>query len=154
MTPLISGDSIGEHNSDPINYPDRLGGSGCQSLSNPGNVANYIKLECFAPAPPVLVNGTYFLRGGNAGRNSIIGPGLKTFDFSLFKNNYVPKISEVFNVQFRFEAFNVFNHPNFSPPTDNEFLFDNTGAPIDGAGEINLTTTTSRQMQVALKVIF
>jgi hypothetical protein len=154
MTPLISGDSIGENNTDPINYPDRLGGAGCDSLSNPGNINNYIKLQCFAPAPPVSFNGTNWLRGGNAGRNSIIGPGLKTFDFSLFKNNYIPKISEVFNVQFRFEAFNVFNHPNFSPPTDNEFIFDQTGAPVDGAGEINLTTTTSRQMQVALKVIF
>jgi len=154
FTPMISGDSIGEHNTDPINYPDRLTGSGCNNLVNPGNVTNYINLNCFAPAPPVQLNGTYWLRGGNAGRNILIGPGLTTFDFSLFKNNYIPRFSEVFNVQFRFEAFNVLNHPNFAPPTDNEFLFDQTGAPIDGAGEINSTTTTSRQLQVALKIIF
>jgi hypothetical protein len=94
------------------------------------------------------------LRAGNAGRNVVIGPGLGTVDFSLFKNNYIPKISESFNAQFRFEAFNVLNRPNFSPPTDNEFLFDQSGATIAGAGAIDLTTTTSRQLQVALKIIW
>jgi hypothetical protein len=154
FTPQISGDAIGEGNTDPINYPDRLSGPGCESLVNPGNVLNYIKTECFAPAPPVLINGTYFLRGGNAGRNTLIGPGLITFDFSLFKNNYIRRISETFNAQVRFEAFNVLNHPNFSPPTDNQFLFDASGAAIPGAGAIDLTTTTSRQLQLALKIIF
>lgn len=154
FTPQIAGDSVGENNTDPINYPDRLGGSGCQSLTNPGNVLNYINLACFAPAPPVLVNGVYYLRGGNTGRNSVIGPGLITLDFSLFKNNYIRRISETFNAQFRFEAFNILNHPNFSPPTDNQFLFNTDGTPVPGAGAIDLTTTTSRQLQVALKIIF
>jgi hypothetical protein len=154
FTPQISGDSIGENNTDPINFPDRLGGAGCQSLTNPGNVNNYLKLQCFAPAPPVLVNGTYFLRAGNLGRNTVIGPGLMTMDFSLFKNNYIRRISESFNAQFRFEAFNVFNRPNFSPPTDNQFLFNTDGTSVPGAGAIDLTTTTSRQLQIALKIIF
>jgi hypothetical protein len=73
---------------------------------------------------------------------------------TLFKNNYVKRVSETFNAQFRFEVFNAFNHPNFAPPTDNEFLFDQSGAPVDGAGGINNTLTTSRQLQVALKIIF
>ena len=154
MTPLISGDAIGENNTDPISYPDRLGGSGCQSLVNPGNVNNYIKLQCFAPTKPVLFQGTNWLTGGNAGRNIIPGPGLGTVDISLFKNNYVKRISESFNAQLRFEAFNVLNRPNFSPPTDNEFLFDQSGAPIPDAGGIDLTTTTSRQLQVAIKIIW
>jgi outer membrane receptor protein involved in Fe transport len=155
MTPQIAGDSIGENNTDPINYPDYLSSvPGCKNPTNPGNVDNYIKLQCYAPAGPVQFNGTTWLRGGNAGRNSITGPGLVDLDFSLFKNNYVPRISETFNAQIRFEAFNIINHPNFSPPTDNEFLFDNTGAPVPGAGAIDLTTTTSRQLQLALKIIF
>jgi len=154
MTPQIAGDSIGENNTDPINYPDFIGGSGCSNPANPGNVANYIKVQCYAPAPPVLFNGTYYLRGGNAGRNSIVGPGIGELDFSLFKNNYVKRISETFNAQLRFEAFNVFNRPNFSPPTDNEFLFNTNGTPVPGAGGIDLTTTTSRQLQLAVKVIF
>jgi hypothetical protein len=72
----------------------------------------------------------------------------------VFKNNYIRRISESFNAQFRFEAFNVLNRPNFSPPTDNEFLFDQSGKPVDDAGAINLTTTTSRQLQVAIKIIW
>jgi hypothetical protein len=154
MTALIAGDAIGENNSDALSYPNRLSTPGCQSLVNPGNVDNYIKLECFAPTTPVLFQGSYWLTGGNAGRNTIPGPGLRTLDVSLFKNNYVKRFSESFNAQFRFEAFNVFNRPNFSPPTDNEFLFDQSGVPVDGAGAINLTTTTSRQLQVALKIIW
>jgi len=154
MTPLISGDAIGENNTDPISYPNRLTTPGCRSLINPGNVNNYIKLECFVPTTPVVFQGTNWLTGGNAGRNIIPGPGLGTVDFSLFKNNYIKKVSESFNAQFRFEAFNVLNRPNFSPPTDNEFLFDQTGAPIPDAGAINLTTTTSRQLQIALKIIW
>ena len=154
MTPLISGDAIGENNTDPISYPNRVGGPGCQSLVNPGNVNNYVKLECFVPTTPVAFQGTNWLTGGNAGRNIIPGPGLGTLDFSLFKNNYIKKFSESFNAQLRFEAFNILNRPNFSPPTDNEFLFDQTGAPIPGAGAIDLTTTTSRQLQVALKIVW
>jgi outer membrane receptor protein involved in Fe transport len=154
MSVLISGDAIGEGNSDPISYPNRLGGTGCQSLVNPGNVNNYIKLQCFAPTTPVLFQGSYWLTGGNAGRNIIPGPGLATVDVSLFKNNYIKRFSESFNAQFRFEAFNVLNRPNFSPPTDNEFLFNQKGKSIADAGAINLTTTTSRQLQIALKIIW
>src|ERR1700733_9970328 len=95
MTPQIAGDSIGENNTDPINYPDYLStASGCKNPTNPGNVDNYIKLQCYAPAGPVSFGGTTWLRGGNAGRNSITGPGLMTMDFSLFKNNYIRRISE------------------------------------------------------------
>jgi outer membrane receptor protein involved in Fe transport len=154
MTALVAGDAIGEGNTDPISYPNRLSGPGCKSLVNSGNVDNYIKLECFAFPTPELHNGQYWLSGGNLGRNSIPGPGLGTLDLSLFKNNYIKRISETFNAQFRFEAFNVLNRPNFSPPTDNEFLFDQTSAAVPDAGAIDLTTTTSRQLQIALKIIF
>jgi len=155
FTPLISGDAIGENHSDAISYPDRLTGPGCQTLVNPGNLSNYIKLECFAPTKPVVFQGINWLTGGNAGRNIIPGPGLATFDFSLYKNNYIKKLSESFNAQFRFEAFNLFNRPNFAPPVpDDNFLFDTKGAPVDGRGEINSTSTTSRQLQVAIKIIW
>jgi len=155
FTPLISGDAIGENNTDAISYPDRLGGPGCQSLVT-GDINNYVKVECFAPTKPVVFQGTNWLTGGNAGRNIIPGPGLRSFDVSLFKNNYIKKISESFNAQFRFEAFNVLNRPNFLAPVEQgqNALFDSTGALSDGAGAIDLTTTTSRQLQVALKLIW
>jgi hypothetical protein len=74
-------------------------------------------------------------------------------DFSLFKNIQIHKISENFKAQFRVEVFNILNHPNFSPPVDFSALFDgSTGLRIPGAGQITSTDTTSRQIQLALKL--
>jgi hypothetical protein len=57
-------------------------------------------------------------------------------------------------VQLRVEIFNIFNHANFNPPTANETIFAGNEAPVPGAGAITSTAATSRQMQVALKVIW
>ncbi|PYX11949.1 MAG: hypothetical protein DMG85_03940 [Acidobacteria bacterium] len=159
-------------------YPNRLGGSGCNTLTNPGNPAHYIKTECFSvptapnlafwnqycdPLPPTL-GGTpvdpnsllCFNLRGNAGRNILIGPGLTNVDFSVFKNNYIKRISENFNVQFRAEIFNILNHANFAPPTtpDNSDIFDSTGSVSDVAGLLSRTTTTAREVQFAVKIIW
>jgi len=93
---------------------------------------------------------------GNAGRNILIGPGLTELDFSVFKNNYIRRISERFNVQFRAEIFNILNHANFAPPVtpDNSDIFDGTGAPTGVAGLLSRTTTTAREIQFAVKIIF
>ncbi len=101
---------------------------------------------------------------GNAGRNILTGPGITSLDFSVFKNNYVKRISENFNVQFRLEMFNLLNHPNFAPPgpgDGNTDTFDGTGAPLGGtlqnpgtAGKLIRTTIPERQIQVALKIVF
>jgi hypothetical protein len=84
----------------------------------------------------------------------VIGPGLVTFDFSLFKNNYIRKISEAFNAQFRAEFFNILNRANFSTPFANEALFDQTGTPIGGAGSLSQTSTPAREIQFAVKLIW
>jgi hypothetical protein len=127
--------------------PDRLSTPGCDSLTNPGNAINYIKVACFAyPNPGTL--------RGNLGRNALIGPGLLNFDSSLIKNTY---IRERVNVQFRVEGFNVFNRPNFGPPTSNNTVFDDTHTTqpgVPGAGLITSTSTSSRQVQFGVKVIF
>jgi len=146
-------------------------------LTNPGNPNNYIKTQCFAvptapnqaffdvscdPAPPnlsaPLAPGDLrcFNLRGNAGRNILIGPGTTEVDFSVFKNNYIRKISENFNVQFRAEMFNVFNHANFAQPVtpENTDIFDATGAPTGVAGLLTKTSTTAREIQFAIKVIF
>jgi hypothetical protein len=91
---------------------------------------------------------------GNAGRHSLIGPRFVDFDILLITNNPIRRISEAFNVQLRVEIFNLFNHANFNPPTANETIFPGNGAPVPGAGAITSTAATSRQMQVALKVIW
>jgi hypothetical protein len=74
----------------------------------------------------------------------------------MFKNNYIKKISEKFNVQFRAEIFNILNHANFAPPSTptNTDIFDGTGALNSIAGQITRTTTTSREIQFAVKVVF
>jgi hypothetical protein len=59
-------------------------------------------------------------------------------------------------VQFRAEIFNILNHANFAPPSTptNTDIFDGTGKLSDAAGLLNRTTTTSREIQFAVKVIF
>jgi hypothetical protein len=147
MTPILGGDALGLNSNDPWDFPNRLTGPGCQSLVNPGNPNNYIKLNCFAPANPINLLG-------NAGRNIVVGPGLATFDFSLFKNNYIKRISESFNAQFRAEFFNALNRANFGTPVNNSALFDSSGNPVGGAGAVDTTSTTAREIQFALKLIW
>ena len=109
----------------------------------------------FAGAAPAPSGQVYCANlRGNLGRNTVIGPGMSKLDFSVFKNNYVKRISESFNAQFRAEIFNIFNRANFSSPTDNLAVFDQNGQSIPTAGLIDSTQTTSRQIQFALKLIW
>jgi hypothetical protein len=148
FTPGFAGDALGVKSTDPnIDVPNLVGGAGCGSLVNSGNPIHYIKTECFAVPNPITLRG-------NLGRNTLIGPGLMNLDFSVFKNNYVKRISDTFNVQFRAEFFNILNHTNFAPPLDNRNIFDSTGQRIGNAGLITSTQTPSRQIQFALKLIW
>ena len=49
---------------------------------------------------------------------------------------------------------NIFNRPNFALPPTTKRLFDQSGAPIPGAGLITATSTTAREIQFALKVVW
>ncbi|HWC15829.1 MAG TPA: hypothetical protein VG498_02405, partial [Terriglobales bacterium] len=149
FSPLVSGDALGLNSADVFDFADFIGGSGCGSNpTNPQNRFSYIKTQCFAFPNP----GT---RLGNAGRNSIRGPGLQEFDTSLIKSTHVPKISENFIVQFRAEMFNVANRVNYGTPLKaSTFLFSQTGAPISSAGQLTQTSTSSRQVQFAIKLLF
>jgi len=144
FTPLIGGDPLGLKSPYPFDFPDRTFGPGCNSAVNPGDPLHYIKTECFSFPTPVT-------RMGNAGRNTLIGPGLSNLDFSLVKNNYVKRFSESFNIQFRAEFFNLLNHPNFSPPVVNNTIFGANGMAVTTAGLITTTSTSSRQLQFGLK---
>jgi hypothetical protein len=85
---------------------------------------------------------------GNVGRGSFRGPGLVNFDTSFFKKI---SINERVNLQLRTEAFNLLNHPNFGFPTLVAF---SSGSPSPTAGQITATSTYSRQIQLALKLMF
>jgi hypothetical protein len=90
---------------------------------------------------------------GNLGRDVVIGPGLFNANFSVFKNNYIKRVSEVFNIQFRAELFNVLNHTNFAP-SGNLSPFNSDGTPTSSFGQLTSTQTDNRVIQLALKVIW
>ena len=85
---------------------------------------------------------------GNVARGSFVGPKMTNFDMSLFKRF---NITERYNLQFRAEAFNILNHPNFGTPNPVTFSGNNYSS---SAGVITATSTTSRQIQFALKLLF
>jgi hypothetical protein len=163
FTATIAPDPLGVNSTDPYDFPDIV--HGCNPVH--GGI-NYLNLNCFvlpvatpdiaarcAPFSGASVPGTCANLLGNGGRNSITGPGLVNFDLSLFKNNRIESISDLFNIQFRVEAFNVLNRANFNPPTANNQVFNGDGSTGGlTPGLLDTTSTTSRQIQVALKVIW
>ncbi len=97
---------------------------------------------------------------GNAGRDSLVGPGYADWDFSLLKST---QLTQRFRLQFRAEFFNILNHTNLSLP--NEVVFSNgptqgttanqtTPAALGTPGVITATANTSRQIQLGLKLLF
>jgi hypothetical protein len=105
----------------PVNYPKSL-----QKWFDPSVFST--------PAP-----FTY----GNLGRDTLFGPGRVNWDLSLFKN-FV--IREQMRFEFRAEAFNVLNHPQFAQPNPN------IGNPQ--AGAITSTVGNPRQLQMGLRFQF
>jgi len=104
-----------------------------------GNVDRWFDTGVFAAVP----------RFGNVGRNVLIGPGFSNVDFSLVKST---KLTEGVSLQFRTEAFDVFNHASYGQPgrivgTPGFGRITNTRFPTGDSG-------SSRQLQFALKVIF
>jgi hypothetical protein len=147
FTPLISGDALGQANQSLFDMPDRLDVPGCDEAVNSGNPSQYIKLNCFVfPMPST--------RFGNAGRNSLIGPGVVTADVAVIKNVPTGALGQGSHLQFRVEAFNLANRANFAAPLANNRLFDAKGAPVSFAGQITALSTSPRQLQIGLKLIW
>jgi hypothetical protein len=80
---------------------------------------------------------------GNSGRSILRGPGFKNVDVSLVREF---RFRERFRFQFRAEAFNLFNHPNFDIPA--------SAIGAAPAGTISAVVNNERQMQVAAKFYF
>jgi hypothetical protein len=133
----------------------------------PGREPNSVRangrdpVQYFDPTAYVLhAKGTY----GNAGRNTLTGPGVATVDLSFLKDT---DLSENLSLQFRAEIFNLFDRANFGTRGMGLNIFNratgaldpNTGIPTtvgrnSTAGRINETQTPSRQIQFALRLIF
>jgi hypothetical protein len=86
---------------------------------------------------------------GNLGQNTVTGPGVATFDFSLNKSF---QVVEEKAIQFRAEFFNLFNRPNFSGPDATPFL--SSGNRDNQGGRITSTRGSSREVQFGLKFSF
>jgi hypothetical protein len=131
--------------------------------SNNGDTRNPVRpfVDPTFPGPVILGNPTQWFNPaafigppnnsgfyGNLGRDTLIGPGLATWDFSTFKQT---AISERLHIQFRAEIFNLLNRANFNTPN----LIASTPTGVSGtAGAITSTSTTSRQVQFGLKLVW
>lgn len=156
-----SGNVTGSFGSTNNGFPDQV--ADCKATS-PDNPTHYFNANCFTvPAAPdmafwtanckqgaAIVFPTCLNLRGDVRRNSVVGPGLVNFDFSMFKNTYV---TERLNVQFRAEFFNIANRTNFGIPASSD-IFNSTGALIATEGAITQTATASREIQFGLKLIF
>jgi hypothetical protein len=105
-----------------------------------GNPNQWFNPQAFSMPIP----GTF----GNVSRGSLRGPGLVDLDTSIFKR---VRMNERLNLQIRAEAFNLLNRANFAYP--NEIVFSGSSYS-SSAGQITSTATTSRQIQLALKLLF
>src|SRR5215467_10342306 len=138
FTPLVGSNQ--SNNGDSRN-PDRV------SL-NPAFTGHVIvgkANQWFDPAAfQVPAAGTY----GNAGRGILTGPPLNEWDMSLFKTT---AITESLKAQFRAECFNLFNHTNLGMPVVSTF---SSGQVSPTAGAITYTTTSQRELQFGLKLLW
>ena len=123
---------------DTVDEPSyAVGGGKLYANRNPRSQMPYFNPNYFVAEPLGQV--------GNAMRRFFSGPGILNSDVALLKDT---KLGESRSIQFRAEAFNVFNHAQFSNPSGN---FNNTGA--GGFGYVN-SARDPRIIQVALKVLF
>jgi len=122
--------SSGVNNGAP-SWPNRIANG---RLDNP-TADKWFDYSAFA-APP---SNTY----GNVARGVLYSPGIVQFDISITKNF---KITERAKVEFRFDAFNIFNTPLLGFPNAS------IGSPT--VGKITSTNGDNRDLQFALKINF
>lgn len=120
-------------NTGTVNWPDRIADG---RLDNP-TIGRWFDTSAFTFPEQFTF--------GNAGRNYLIGPGTKSMDFSLQRNFRMP-INEGSRLEFRAEAFSLFNTPQFGIP----------GATLDtpNFGVIGGTAAPNRQLQFGLRLLF
>jgi outer membrane receptor protein involved in Fe transport len=118
------------------------------------SVQEYFNTAAFVLQAP----GTF----GNSGRNTVRGPGINNWDFSVFKNFYLPRFlgkngDTPPQLQFRGEFFNFLNHTQFSG-INNTFVpeSDTAGSPVSPSSPFGSVTSAypPREIQLALKFIF
>ena len=149
FTVVTSSDDLGENNTDPWSFPNRVPGCNpyASNFKAPGNGFVYLNSNCFTTLT-TTANGPIV---GNNGRNTLFGPALVDFDFTVLKDTH---INERLRIQFRAEFFNLFNHANFQAPNidagTSTISFGQNAIPVT----IGQTATDGRDIQFGLKLIF
>jgi hypothetical protein len=164
FTPQLSQDYT--NTDSPNSRPDLIGDPyNFSNVVNEGCPANKQTIACwynpaaFAVPALAVVNGvsqTFARQYGDARRGSLRGPAIYNVDASLFKNF---NFTENWKLQFRVEAFNLFNTPEFSLPNAATDQVGSAATSPAGfvpslAGAITSTVHASRELQFALKLSF
>jgi hypothetical protein len=145
-------------------------------IYNRGNPAQFLDLSSFSTpctmGPPFdgfadsCIPGTRHF--GNMGRNSLLGPNYRNFDFAITK---MTSITERIKLQFRTDFYNLTNHPNFANPLLPAFFadagFNGIGGDGRSQGFFPITATSDvglgnpvlggggqRSIQFGLKLLF
>jgi hypothetical protein len=119
-------------------FPDRVGN---------GTASNPTINMWFDPAAFVQPAANTF---GNSGRDILFGPGWRNMDLGVAKDFRLPFLGEAGRLQFRMDAYDVFNHPNFGMPD----------ASIGSWGVGQITSTAfawpkaGRNIQLGLRLTF
>jgi hypothetical protein len=131
--PFTPGLSFDAANAGTTTRPNRV----CNGNISTGTLQQYFDTSCFVVGPSYAF--------GNSGRNILRAPGLNNLDVSIQRDFRLP-MEHTTILNFRFEAFNALNHPQFAAP----------GATIGSAtyGVITGTSVDNRELQVALHVSF
>jgi hypothetical protein len=89
---------------------------------------------------------------GNLGRGTFIGPNLRTFDLQTMKSFSAGDDAQI---QLRIEMFNLFNRANFAPPSLLAFSgTQEAESPLPTFGRVRSTSTSARQIQLGIRVLF
>lgn len=120
--------------------------AGQNPYAGPHNQTEWLNPNAFAQPPVATAIGQtdYSVLGGGA--QQVRGPSFSNLDSSIFKNF---ALNERFRLQFRAEAFNTTNTPQFAQP--GSLNFTNTKG---GFSAITATRAPSRRLQLALKLFF
>jgi hypothetical protein len=116
---------------------------------NHGSTASVLT-QYFADPTVFSVPAPYTL--GNTGRTlSLRAPGTANTSFSVFKEF---PIRERMRLEYRFESFNAFNHPQFCPPNTTVSYNPANGSPVGSFGTTTCQANSPREVQMALKLYF
>lgn len=143
-----------------FNVPDRVPGEPILVPRDQRGPDSYFNPAAFrVPGTVTARNGAQIQAFGDAARRLARGPGSVNFDFSVFKEF---SITERYRLQFRSEFFNLTNTPTFLLPSSNSPSMTCIGRAPGSAcndnnpefGKLSASSTTGRQIQLALKLYF